>query len=77
LSFVFPRKLQLAYAFFSEPREGKLSQTGLPKILQEAKSRPFNTKNISNLFWAGNDTVILLVHGWESNASRWEIYCHI
>ena len=75
LSFVFPKKAsQLAYAFFSEPREGKLSQTGLPKILQEAKSETFQHKEHSfqTYSWQGNDTVILLVHGWESNASRWE-----
>lgn len=75
LSFVFPRKAsQLAYAFFSEPREGKLSKTNLPEILQEAESETF--KNGEHSFhtytWKGNDTVILLVHGWESNASRWE-----
>jgi hypothetical protein len=27
---------------------------------------------IFNLHLEGNDTVILLVHGWESNASRWK-----
>ena len=75
LSFVFPKKAsQLAYAFFSEPREGKLSKNKLPEILQEAQSQTFQQEE--NFFqtytWKGNDTIILLVHGWESNASRWE-----
>ncbi|RBN50228.1 alpha/beta fold hydrolase [Flavobacterium psychrolimnae] len=75
LSFVFPKKAsQLAYAFFSEPREGKLSKDKLPGILQEAKSEMFQLQEDSfhTYTWKGNDTVILLVHGWESNASRWE-----
>ncbi len=75
LSFVFPKKASLlAYAYFSEPREGKLSKTVLPKILKEAKSETFQHKEHSfqTYSWQGNDTVILLVHGWESNASRWE-----
>ncbi len=75
LSFVFPKKAsQLAYAFFSEPREGKLSKTNLPEILQEAQSDTFHLEEHSfqTYTWKGNDTIILLVHGWESNASRWE-----
>jgi pimeloyl-ACP methyl ester carboxylesterase len=75
LSFVFPKKAsQLAYAFFSEPREGKLSKTNLPAILQEAQSETFQhgKHSFHTYTWKGNDTVILLVHGWESNASRWE-----
>ncbi|MDP3679791.1 MAG: alpha/beta hydrolase [Flavobacterium sp.] len=74
LSFVFPKKAsQLAYAFFSEPRDGKLSKTSLPEILQEAQSETFHNGEHSfhTYTWKGNDTVILLVHGWESNASRW------
>ncbi|RYJ51810.1 alpha/beta fold hydrolase [Flavobacterium petrolei] len=75
LSFVFPKKAsQLAYAFFSEPREGKLSKDKLPVILQEAQSEMFQLQEDSfhTYTWKGNETVILLVHGWESNASRWE-----
>ena len=75
LSFVFPKKAsQLAYAFFSEPREGRLSKTNLPEILQEAQSETFQKEahSFQTYTWKGNDTTILLVHGWESNASRWE-----
>jgi len=75
LSFVFPKKAsQLAYAFFSEPRTGKLSKNNLPKILQESQTETFQYKehHFQTYTWKGNETVILLVHGWESNASRWE-----
>ena len=75
LSYVFPRKAsQIAYAFFSEPRDGKLSKSKLPQILQEAQTETFQQEGHSfqTYTWKGNGTVILLVHGWESNASRWE-----
>ena len=75
LSFVFPKKAsQLAYAFFSEPRIGKLSKNNLPNILKEAQSESFqhNKHSFQTYTWKGNQTIILLVHGWESNASRWE-----
>ncbi|WP_369753231.1 alpha/beta fold hydrolase [Flavobacterium sp. WC2409] len=75
LSFVSPDKAtQLAYSLFSEPREGRLTKSKLPKILRETESRTFkhNDEYFQTYTWKGNDTVILLVHGWESNASRWK-----
>lgn len=75
LSFVFPKKAtQLAHSFFSEPRTGKLSKDNLPKILQEAHTETFQHKDdyFQTYTWQGNETVILLIHGWESNSSRWE-----
>ena len=75
LSFVSPDKAtQLAYSLFSEPRDGRLTKAKLPKILRETESRTFkhNNEYFQTYTWKGNDTVILLVHGWESNASRWK-----
>jgi predicted alpha/beta hydrolase family esterase len=75
LSFVFPKKAsQLAYALFSEPRIGRLSKNKLPKILQETETETFRYDEhyFQAYIWKGNETNILLVHGWESNASRWE-----
>lgn len=75
LSYVFPEKAtQVAYSLFSIPREGKLSKTNLPKILQKAKQMSFNFEGneFQTYTWQGNENVILLVHGWESNASRWK-----
>lgn len=75
LSIAFPKKAtKIAYALFSEPRKGKLSLEQLPKILQESKTEQIQNGDsyFQTYTWKGNDTVILLVHGWESNASRWE-----
>lgn len=76
LSYFYPKKAtQLAYQFFSEPRNGKLSANDLPSILQEAKQEllTLDKQQFPLYCWQGNDTKILLVHGWESNASRWEL----
>lgn len=75
LSFVFPKKAnQLAYALFSQPREGKLVKDNLPDILKEAKKtiHQYQNNSFQSYTWQGNENVILLVHGWESNASRWK-----
>ncbi|TDD97103.1 alpha/beta hydrolase [Flavobacterium cellulosilyticum] len=75
MSFVLPEKaIQLSHAFFSEPRKGKFTKAKLPKILREAHSESIQYKgeSIQTYIWKGNETVILLVHGWESNSSRWK-----
>ncbi|KQB40155.1 putative hydrolase or acyltransferase (alpha/beta hydrolase superfamily) [Flavobacterium daejeonense] len=75
LSFVFPEKAtQLAYALFSEPRDGKLEKDKLPEILKETEkeSYQYQGNHFQTYTWKGNESIILLVHGWESNASRWE-----
>lgn len=76
LSYLFPKKAtQLAYRFFSEPRDGKLFEQDLPTILLEANREMMTLeKHQFQLYtWHGNETKILLVHGWESNAARWEL----
>lgn len=75
MSFVFPEKAaQLAHGYFSEPRKGKLTKDKLPKTLQGAqlKTIQYNEDTIQTYIWKGNETVILLIHGWESNSSRWK-----
>ncbi|MFA9195902.1 alpha/beta hydrolase [Flavobacterium sp. FBOR7N2.3] len=75
LSFIFPKKAnQLAYALFSEPRDGKLLKDKLPEILNETEKKIHQHQGdfFQSYTWKGNENVILLVHGWESNASRWE-----
>lgn len=75
ISFLFPKKAtQLAHTFFSEPRKGKLTRDKLPKTLQEANSETIqnNEDIIQTYIWKGNATIILLIHGWESNSSRWK-----
>jgi len=85
LSFVRPKKASaVAYQLFSQPRIGRLTADKLPAILQQAKSETFTFKEhkFQAYTWAqdktelnkanGSENIILLVHGWESNASRWE-----
>ncbi|WP_309640535.1 alpha/beta hydrolase [Flavobacterium sp.] len=75
LSYVAPKKaFGLAYKFFSNPRIGRLNAEDLPQILQKAQRETIqeNEHSIQTYIWKGNDTIMLLAHGWESNASRWE-----
>src|SRR6476659_4846680 len=68
------KALKLAYALFTEPRKGRLFTNQLPKVLQETQTKTYKHKDqqFQTYTWKGNDTVILLIHGWESNSSRWE-----
>jgi pimeloyl-ACP methyl ester carboxylesterase len=63
-----------AYQLFTQPRKGKLKNEKLPKILRGATLETFkyNNEKIQTYIWKGNGEIILLVHGWESNASRWK-----
>ncbi len=75
ISFVAPKKAtEMAHGYFSEPRKGKFTIDKLPKTLKEAhlESHQWNENNIQTYIWKGNDTIILLIHGWESNSSRWK-----
>lgn len=75
LSYVRPQKAaQISYALFSQPRVGRLNKNSLPHILQNTKTETFhhNEHRFQTYIWEGNETKILLVHGWESNAARWQ-----
>lgn len=75
MSYFLPKKAaRLAYKFFSEPREGKLLPNAIPDILKEAEQEVLFHEDctIQTYTWRGNENKILLVHGWESNAARWE-----
>ena len=75
LSYINLDKAKIkAYQLFSQPRKGRLSKEKLPKTLQSAKLETFqyNNENFNTYIWQGNEEIILLVHGWESNASRWK-----
>jgi len=63
-----------AYQLFSHPRKGRLNIKNLPKTLQSAtlETLKYKDENFQTYIWQGNQDVILLVHGWESNASRWK-----
>ena len=75
LSYFQPKKAtQIAYRLFSEPRKGKLLKDNLPNFLLDIPSQrfPADEHHLETYIWKGNDNVILLVHGWESNTARWE-----
>jgi predicted alpha/beta hydrolase family esterase len=75
LSYVAPKKaFAISYKFFSEPRKGKINKNKIPKTLQKDLQQAYSFKEhqIQTYIWKGNDDIILLVHGWESNASRWK-----
>ncbi|SCY42450.1 alpha/beta fold hydrolase [Flavobacterium caeni] len=75
LSYARPQKAKrLAYQFFSQPREGRLHKEKLPEVLRETQAETFayDGHQVQFYTWKGNTHVVLLVHGWESNAARWE-----
>ncbi len=75
LGVVSPNKAtQMAHGYFSQPRKGKFTIDTLPKTLKEAQSETIqhNDDVIQTYIWKGNETVIFLIHGWESNSSRWK-----
>ncbi|MEN9335116.1 MAG: hypothetical protein RLZZ500_103 [Bacteroidota bacterium] len=75
MSYLYPKHaFRLAYRLFSSPRKGKVNPSKLPKTLQRAQQikHTFDNHTIQTYIWKGNEDVILLIHGWESNASRWK-----
>ncbi|MGL2963744.1 alpha/beta hydrolase [Flavobacterium sp. RSB2_4_14] len=68
----------MAYQLFSQPRKGKLKKDKLPKTLQSATLETFQYQedNIQTYIWKGDENIILLIHGWESNSSRWKKLLH-
>lgn len=63
---------QTAYTLFSVPRKGVLKD--LPTFLSSSRTQDlyFNDKKIKTYEWEGSKETILLIHGWESNANRWQ-----
>ncbi len=80
LSFIASnRAKKLAYRFFSNPRKGRLIPSNLPEILRKATFERLTLADhvIPVYVWQGNAHTIILVHGWESNAARWEPLIHL
>jgi len=75
LSYIAPKKaFALAYKLFSQPRKGRITEHKTPKTLLKAEhvSHKHKEHEFQTYIWKGNDDIILLIHGWESNASRWK-----
>jgi pimeloyl-ACP methyl ester carboxylesterase len=64
----------LAYKIFCLPQKGKFKQGTIPTMLLETKQEElqYNALQFKSYIWQGNDTIILLLHGWESNVLRWK-----
>lgn len=76
LSYIAPARANaMAYKYFSQPLYGRLKRNNLPIILREATLETVyhNGAAIQTYIWPGNDTKVLLAHGWESNAARWKL----
>ncbi len=76
LGLILPKKAaELGYRLHSEPRVGKLRTEQLPDILENSIKSSFELEGVlyQSYKWQGNSEIILLVHGWESNSSRWEL----
>jgi len=76
LGYIYPKKAsQLAYKYFTHPRDGRLIKEALPEILKEAEAEMITHNDFlfQTYTWKGNATKVMLLHGWESNASRWEL----
>ena len=61
-----------AYTLFSVPRDGVLKT--IPTFLGSSAMKKLQYKNldIQTYEWFGSKETILLIHGWESNANRWQ-----
>lgn len=74
LNIVHPKKaLHLSYGFFTQPKKGRITKENIPSILENTHKERIqhNEHHFQTYCWKGNDTKILLVHGWESNSARW------
>ena len=67
------RAAKIAMRLFSTPLKGKTRPHEL-NYLKKATIQNYNYNNltIKTYTWQGNKETILLVHGWESNAFRWQ-----
>lgn len=62
-----------ALNLFASPRKGRYTEDQ-KEIVSSAsfEELTYQDLNIATYHWAGKGKTILLVHGWESNASRWQ-----
>lgn len=75
--FSLQRARAIAYRLFSTPRTGKLKASKAPAFLAGStrSSFVFNDLTIQCYQWNTDRRelpLLMLLHGWESNASRWE-----
>ena len=61
-----------ALNLFAKPRKGRYTDTQIP-VMESAfyEELDYNGSTIATYRWVGQNKTVLLAHGWESNASRW------
>lgn len=64
---------KLAITFFTKPRKGQITRIQ-GEFLDTAfkEELKFVDNHIMTYRWLGNKPTVLLAHGWESNAARWQ-----
>ncbi|ALU26553.1 MULTISPECIES: alpha/beta hydrolase [Myroides] len=75
--FAPKRACAIAYKLFSTPRKGQLKRRDIPYFLSEAHQDRFVYDGLSIQCYRWNQErselpLMMLFHGWESNAGRWE-----
>lgn len=63
----------LAYKLFSTPRKGQITNNA-NNYLESATQEDIHVNDftIRTYHWSGENDIILLAHGWESNSYRWK-----
>lgn len=61
-----------AINLFASPRKGRYNDTQ-KQVIESAyfEEVSYNNSSIATYRWVGKGKTVLLVHGWESNAARW------
>ena len=75
LALFYPKKAgAIAFQIFCTPRQGRLREKDCTFLntADEQKDLFVNDLNIRCYHWRGQGPTVLLVHGWESNAARWQ-----
>lgn len=70
-----PKKaVQQSFQLFCTPRKGKILPGQVP-FLDKAKAGKITCsgKTLQTYHWPNSGKRIILVHGWESNTSRWQV----
>jgi pimeloyl-ACP methyl ester carboxylesterase len=71
--FNFKKGGQRAFEVFGKPRKGRLNEEQKKYLaLSKQEVLYFQDIAIQTYFWKGEKPPILLLHGWESNAARWQ-----
>ncbi|MGB0985250.1 MAG: alpha/beta fold hydrolase [Saprospiraceae bacterium] len=75
ISIFAPRKsAEIAFRIFCTPRKGRSFSKSQNALLNRSEQErlPLRDFELQTYVWKGGQEKVLLVHGWDSNASRWK-----